>query len=61
MSVNNSAGIIDSQTKIRRLPFSQDEYRDNKAEVDKAITLLGGPDNGATRLWWDTNAGTSNF
>lgn len=61
MAVNNSAGIIDSQIKIRRLPFSQDEYRDNKAEVDKAIVLLGGPDNGATRLWWDTNAGASNF
>lgn len=61
MVVNNSAGIIDSNVKIRRLPFSDDEYRDNKAEVDKAITLLGGPDNGATRLWWDTNAGASNF
>ncbi len=61
MAVNNSAGIIDSNIKIRRLPFSEDEYRDNKAEVEKAITLLGGPDNGATQLWWDTNAGKSNF
>lgn len=61
MEVNFSAGIIDSNIKIRRLPFSQDEYRDNKTEVDKAILLLSGPDNGATQLWWDTNAGASNF
>ncbi len=61
MEVNYSAGIIDSNIKIRRLPFSEDEYRDNKAEVDKAVLLLGGPDNGATRLWWDTNAGATNF
>ena len=46
---------------IRRLPFTTNEYRDNKAEVDKAIQLLGGPDNGGTKLWWDTNAGESNF
>ncbi len=58
MAVNNSAGTIDSNIKIRRLPFSQDEYRDNKSEVDKAIILLGGPDTGGTRLWWDTNAGS---
>lgn len=61
MVVNNSAGTIDSNIKIRRLPFSQDEYRDNKAEVEKAVNLLKGPDNGGTKLWWDTNAGASNF
>lgn len=61
MVVNYSSGDIDSNIKIRRLPFSQDEYRDNKAEVEKAVQLLGGPDHGGTRLWWDTNAGSSNF
>lgn len=61
MVVNNSAGKIDSKIKIRRLPFSQDEYRDNKAEVEKAIILLKGADEGGTKLWWDTNAGASNF
>ncbi|MBW8685254.1 RagB/SusD family nutrient uptake outer membrane protein [Chitinophaga rhizophila] len=52
--VNNfSGGVISSTTQIRRLPFTQNEYQTNAAEVQQAITLLKGPDNGATRLWWD--------
>ncbi|MDB4922794.1 RagB/SusD family nutrient uptake outer membrane protein [Mucilaginibacter sp.] len=50
---NNSGGTIDSKIQVRRLPFPQDEFTNNKAEVTKAISLLGGPDNGGTRLWWD--------
>ncbi|SUB88012.1 Susd and RagB outer membrane lipoprotein [Porphyromonas macacae] len=57
--VNNSAGTIDSKIMIRRLPFSKDEYRDNKAEVEKAVKMLKGADNGGTMLWWDTNAGAA--
>ncbi|MDM1293796.1 SusD/RagB family nutrient-binding outer membrane lipoprotein [Sphingobacterium sp. N143] len=55
--VNNSAGLIDSKVQIRRLPFPQNEYNTNGAEVQAAISLLGGPDNGGTRLWWDVNKG----
>lgn len=51
--VNNSQGVISTTDFIRRLPFSQDEYNNNKSEVTKAVSLLNGPDNGATRLWWD--------
>ncbi|PWV47703.1 RagB/SusD family nutrient uptake outer membrane protein [Chitinophaga sp. S165] len=52
--VNNfSGGIINTATQIRRLPFPINEYNTNSGEVAKAITLLNGPDNGATRLWWD--------
>jgi hypothetical protein len=53
--VNNaSGGLIDTDIQIRRLPFSDDEYKKNTAEVQKAIPLLGGgADNGGTRLWWD--------
>lgn len=51
--VNNSGGLVDTQVQIRRLPFSQNEYNTNAAEVQKAIQLLGGPDNAGTRLWWD--------
>lgn len=51
--INNSHGTIDSQIEIRRLPFPQDEVNNNGPAVQKAITLLGGPDNGGTRLWWD--------
>lgn len=50
---NNSQGTISTDGFIRRLPFSQKEYDTNRAEVQKAVTLLGGPDNGGTRLWWD--------
>ncbi|GAB2686289.1 SusD/RagB family nutrient-binding outer membrane lipoprotein [Mucilaginibacter koreensis] len=51
--VNNSQGTINTNTFIRRIPFSQDEYSNNQAEVTKAVSLLNGPDNGGTRLWWD--------
>lgn len=50
---NNSGGTIDTNKQIRRVPFPQSEYNANKAEVDKAIILLGGADNGGTRVWWD--------
>jgi len=55
--VNNSGGLIDTKIQIRRLPFPQNEYNTNKAEVQNAISLLGGPDNGGTRLWWDVAKG----
>lgn len=51
--VNNSSGTISTQIQIRRLKYLQAEYSNNASEVAKAVTLLGGPDNGGTRLWWD--------
>ncbi|MGY3055087.1 hypothetical protein ACVWYG_003298 [Pedobacter sp. UYEF25] len=57
---NNSGGTINTQTQIRRLPFPATEFGNgNSAEVIKAVSLLGGPDNGGTRLWWDVDK--SNF
>ena len=56
---NQSGGIIDTNIQIRRIPFVDSEYSTNAANVQTAITLLKGPDNGGTRLWWDT--GNSNF
>ena len=50
---NNSGGTIDTNIQIRRIPFPESEKRANKEEVDKAVSLLGGPDNGGTKLWWD--------
>ena len=55
--VNNSNGTISTQIQIRRLVFLQSEYATNSAEVAKAITLLGGPDTGGTRVWWDIDKG----
>lgn len=55
---NNSGGKISSTVQVRRLPFSQNEYNTNNAEVQKAIQLLSTPaDNGGTRLWWDVDKG----
>jgi hypothetical protein len=50
---NNSGGVISTTTQIRRLPFPQNEYNTNATAVNNALQLLNGPDNGATRVWWD--------
>lgn len=51
--VNNSGNTINTNIQIRRITFPQSEYDNNRAEVYKAINLLGGPDTGGTKLWWD--------
>ena len=51
--VNNSGGLINSATQVRRLPFPQTEYQSNAAGVATGVSLLGGGDNGGTKLWWD--------
>lgn len=53
VKVNNSAGTIDTDIQIRRMPFAKSEYTLNPEGIRKAVELLGGPDNGGTRLWWD--------
>jgi hypothetical protein len=40
---------------IRRIPFINDEKISNGVEVGRAQTLLQGPDNITTPLWWDKN------
>ncbi|HVV55762.1 MAG TPA: SusD/RagB family nutrient-binding outer membrane lipoprotein, partial [Mucilaginibacter sp.] len=52
---NNSNGTISTALGIRRLPFPSSELSNNAGEVAKAVQMLGGPDNGGTRLWWDQN------
>ncbi len=38
----------------RRMPYVSSEYSTNGSAVEEAVSnLLGGPDNGTTRLWWD--------
>ncbi|MGX5819592.1 SusD/RagB family nutrient-binding outer membrane lipoprotein [Chitinophaga lutea] len=51
--INNSGGKIPTATFIRRINFVRDEYSGNPKGVQGAITKLGGPDTGGTRLWWD--------
>lgn len=53
--VNNSNGTISTEIQIRRMRYPDSEYALNADEVSKGVTLLGGPDNGGTRLWWDVD------
>ncbi|GGB03975.1 SusD/RagB family nutrient-binding outer membrane lipoprotein [Puia dinghuensis] len=55
--VNNSGGTIDTKIQVRRLAYPQSEATLNPAAEKVGIQLLGGPDNGGTRLWWDVNKG----
>jgi hypothetical protein len=57
--VNNSGGKISTELGVRRINFVQSERTNNKGGVDTGLAKLGGPDNGGTRLWWDTTG--SNF
>jgi hypothetical protein len=50
---NYSGGKISTTDFIRRIEFASSEYSTNPKGVEQAITLLGGPDTGGTRLWWD--------
>ncbi len=50
---NQSGGTVNTQIQVRRLPYPYSEYQFNAANLAKGITLLGGPDNGGTKLWWD--------
>lgn len=57
--VNYSGGLIDTDEFVRRTPFPTVEYNTHNEGVQTGVELLGGPDNGGTRVWWDT--GASNF
>lgn len=49
----NMSTVINTEKQVRRVPFPSTEYRDNAKNMSEAISLLGGDDTGATRLWWD--------
>lgn len=50
---NLSGGTINTHMQIRRMTFPRSEYSNNEVNVKAAIELLGGGDNGGTKLWWD--------
>jgi len=52
---NKSNGIVKSAFGARRMPYPTAENTTNGENVQKALVLLGGPDNMATRVWWDCN------
>lgn len=52
---NDSQGVITTEFGVRRIPFIRDEVSNNPEGYAEAVQLLGGPDNGGTRLFWDIN------
>ncbi|GHV71279.1 hypothetical protein FACS189420_5790 [Bacteroidia bacterium] len=52
---NDSQGIIPTELGVRRLSYTVGEKANNPQGYAKAVELLGGPDNGASRLFWDKN------
>jgi hypothetical protein len=52
---NTSGGIIKPGAYPERLPFAADEDLNNPKGVATGVQALGGPDNDATKLWWDKN------
>lgn len=50
---DRSNGTIDVNKQVRRIPYPQSEYNNNRAGVQTGVALLGGPDGGNTKLWWD--------
>jgi len=52
---NSSGGTIDTKIQVRRLAYPLSEATLNPTAEAAGIVLLGGPDNGGTRLWWDVN------
>jgi hypothetical protein len=50
---NSSNGTVPAGSFIKRLVFTDFEYRDNAEHVYEAVRLLGGPDTQGTKLWWD--------
>ena len=51
--LNKSGGSVNSKHGMRRIPYPAEEYTLNSANIQEALTLLGGPDTGGTRVWWD--------
>jgi len=51
--INSENPEVPTTAVIRRTPYVQGEFNTNQPGVDSGIRLLGGPDNAATRLWWD--------
>ena len=51
--VHSENADLPQGTFIKRIPFLDLETLTNGDAVAKAVQMLNGPDNAATRLWWD--------
>lgn len=53
VAYNGSGGVVNNATGPQRMPYPQEEYTNNAVNVATAVsTLLEGPDNMATKVWW---------
>lgn len=50
---NSDNPDLPSTNMIRRFTFIPGEYQTNGEAMPGALNLLGGPDNAATRVWWN--------
>lgn len=50
---NLSNGLIGNEEFAKRLPYPEKEYLENKKNLQVALDALNGPDNLATKVWWD--------
>lgn len=55
---NADWGVIADDDFLKRVPFTNGQRADNAAAVAEATGFLGGADDIATRLWWDTGSNT---
>lgn len=44
---------VNGDLRPTRIPYSPKEYTENRENIEEAVRLLGGGDNGSTRVWWD--------
>lgn len=51
--LNSSQGNIDTDKMVRRIPIATKYRNNNPVGYQKAVSTLGGPDIGSTKLWWD--------
>ena len=53
VAANMSGGVVNSNLGPQRMPYPQEEYTNNSANVTEAVNkYLGGIDNMAVTLWW---------
>jgi len=52
-TTRNSDSSINTEQQIRRMPYPESLYNNNREAVEAGVQLLGGPDKGGTKLWWD--------
>lgn len=50
---NHSEGVLKDDEVVRRMPYFESLKSNDPTGYAKAVELLGGTDNAATRLWWD--------